>query len=149
MARRGIGLVILAMWVDWDGIMSFGYFTDVVLYRNMWESMGIIAYCEQWTVGIWKTRVCVEGGRMRSGRYEYEAGETKRTEDTCISQLENRTFLRWLYVIVGALQIEIIGSFTVAIFRSFSGHFQFHFNLIFQKWSSKWDQNEPKMIIFE
>ena len=27
-------------------------------------------------------------------RYEYEAGETKRTEETCISQLENRTFLR-------------------------------------------------------
>ena len=38
----------------------------------------------------------------------------------------------------------ILGLFTVAIFRPFSAHFQFHFSSIFQKWTSEWVENKPK-----
>ena len=31
----------------------------------------------------------------------------------------------------------------------FQVNFNFIFNLIFQKWSSEWDENDPKIIIFE
>ena len=67
----------------------------------------------------------VEGCR-RSGHFEYEAGETKQTEETCIiNRLENRTFLRWLYAIVGEPQIEIIYS-KVNITRKESKHEDIH-----------------------